>query len=144
MQSFLLGIQKVIVGFRDNRGYLVTNQEMDTLAMPRAVRGKPHAWDPMACLKAASDILVSVKTHLHANTQQDSWPDIKEAEKSGTFPVFRLTYVPSRSSENGKLLTLSQLTKNQILHEVKGGKEEGYVGFLTSRYYQHIRKGHVE
>ncbi|PWN37081.1 RAI1-domain-containing protein, partial [Meira miltonrushii] len=77
MQSFLLGIQKVIVGFRDHRGFLVTNQEMDTLAMPRAVRGKPHAWDPMACLKAASDILSAVKAHLSAHTQQSKLPDVK-------------------------------------------------------------------
>lgn len=40
MQSFLLGIQRIVVGFRDQRGFLVTHQEMETLAMPRAVRGK--------------------------------------------------------------------------------------------------------
>ena len=143
MQSFLLGIQKIIVGFRDRQGFLVTFQEMDTLAMPRAVRGKRHAWDPMACLKGASDILIAVKTHLSANIPQNQWPSIREAEKSESIPVFRLTYLQSRLNETGKQLTLTKLTKEQILNEIQAGKEEGMVGFLTSKYYQHIRKGHV-
>lgn len=43
MQSFLLGVERVVVGFRDGRGYLVAQQELETLGMPRAVRGKVSA-----------------------------------------------------------------------------------------------------
>lgn len=58
MQSFLLGVQKVVVGFRNARGILVTHQSFATLNMPRAVRGKVSA------LSVAESLLIEVASRV--------------------------------------------------------------------------------
>ncbi|KAH9920808.1 RAI1-domain-containing protein [Amylocystis lapponica] len=49
-QSFLLGVPEILVGFRTPSGRLTTVQLFKTIQLPRLVRGKPHAWDPLICL----------------------------------------------------------------------------------------------
>lgn len=49
-QSFLIGIPKIIVGFRDDDGNLCSLKEIKTLEIPRMVRGKDKMWDAVVCL----------------------------------------------------------------------------------------------
>lgn len=49
LQSFLAGVPRVLVGFRDDAGFVRELQSLQTLAIPRAVRGKDY-WDPSVCL----------------------------------------------------------------------------------------------
>ncbi|CAG8514363.1 9244_t:CDS:2 [Diversispora eburnea] len=44
-QSFLIGIPKVIVGFRDDNGFVKQVKEYKTLEIPRIVRGKSGMWN---------------------------------------------------------------------------------------------------
>lgn len=43
-QSFLVGVPKVTVGFRDDDGQIVKVEDFATLNIPRLVRGRPGSW----------------------------------------------------------------------------------------------------
>ena len=43
-QSFLAKVPTIVVGFRDDNGFLRGVQSYETLALPRLVRGKPGMW----------------------------------------------------------------------------------------------------
>jgi len=58
IQSFLLGVPKIIVGFRTPDGILKRVEEMDTASIPGTVkrRGK-GTWDGNMCINFASALL---------------------------------------------------------------------------------------
>lgn len=58
IQSFLLGVPRIVVGFRSRDGVLVKIQELETSAIPHTVlqRGRA-AWDGNACINFASAFL---------------------------------------------------------------------------------------
>ncbi|KAI9279752.1 RAI1 like PD-XK nuclease-domain-containing protein [Sporodiniella umbellata] len=56
-QSFLVGIPRVICGFRDDEGQIMEVKEIKTLEIPRQVRDKPEMWDPAVCLNFANQLL---------------------------------------------------------------------------------------
>lgn len=58
IQSFLLGVPKIIVGFRTQDGFLKRVEEMDTASIPSTVkrRGK-GTWDGNMCINFASELL---------------------------------------------------------------------------------------
>ena len=41
--------------------------------MPRLVRGKPHAWDPKACLSSAAHVLDSLKEIVSSAPEGSVW-----------------------------------------------------------------------
>jgi RAT1-interacting protein len=49
LQSFLAGVPKIVVGFRENTGVVQQIQAIETLSIPRMVRAQGH-WDPSVCL----------------------------------------------------------------------------------------------
>jgi RAT1-interacting protein len=58
IQSFLLGVPKIIVGFRDQNGFLMRVEEMETAAIPGTVkrRGK-GTWDGNMCINFTASFL---------------------------------------------------------------------------------------
>ncbi|KAJ3187562.1 Suppressor of the cold-sensitive snRNP biogenesis mutant brr1-1 [Irineochytrium annulatum] len=44
-QSWLAGVPNIVVGFRDDDGWVKTIEKFKTLEIPRMVRGKPDAWE---------------------------------------------------------------------------------------------------
>ncbi|KAI9202292.1 RAI1 like PD-XK nuclease-domain-containing protein [Polychytrium aggregatum] len=62
-QSFLLGIPKVVLGFRTEEGILSHLETMNTLEIPRKVREK-HLWDPNVCLGFSYALLRWVRSHV--------------------------------------------------------------------------------
>lgn len=132
MQSFLLGITKVVVGYRDHKGFIVTHQEFNTLTMPRLVRGKPHAWNPTACLNFASQLLSSIRSHI-ATTIPSSRIPVEEATQK--YPVHRICF-----DLTTRQVTVSPLEESDVLEQIKGGEVLGRVGFLLSDYYDMVIK----
>ncbi|KAJ3024249.1 UNVERIFIED_CONTAM: decapping endonuclease targeting mRNA [Siphonaria sp. JEL0065] len=74
-QCFLAGIPKVIVGFRDDRGFVESTRVYKTLEMPRMVREAAHGeavWDPVVCINWADEVLAVIwKTLNRANAVLD-------------------------------------------------------------------------
>ncbi|KAF2457130.1 RAI1-like protein [Lineolata rhizophorae] len=93
-QSYLLGVPKVIVGFRDNQGILHEIQEWETQKIPEmAVR-----WSPAVCYNA----LVQILTFLRDNVGTDSGFFKLERQPSGQFITL------TRISDNGPEKILSK------------------------------------
>ncbi|KAL7797652.1 RAI1 like PD-XK nuclease domain-containing protein [Trichoderma ceciliae] len=58
IQSFLLGVPKIIVGFRTRDGILVDIQEIETHNIPQTVNSRPNAaWNADICVNFAAGFL---------------------------------------------------------------------------------------
>ncbi|KAM0748120.1 RAI1-domain-containing protein [Meredithblackwellia eburnea MCA 4105] len=138
-QSFLLGVPRVIVGFRTRQGQLTALQTFKTLEMPRLVRGKPHGWDPLACLSSAQKLLSFTFKSIKSNNAQLEYQaifndlsssDSLEAVKA--WPVFRLSFSPTGHDAG---ISLRQLSEEEVKTEViEGKKKDDRVGFLLERW----------
>ncbi|TNY24309.1 RAI1-domain-containing protein [Rhodotorula diobovata] len=150
VQSFLLGVPTVTVGFRTRQGQLTALQSFNTLEIPRLVRGKPHAWTPAACLASARELLAflhgSVSTHPSTLRAE---ADLRARASAGTgagagageddpaaWPVFRVVFSPQEG------VSVRELTPREVHDEVLGAKRAvhgGRVGFLLARW---VRERH--
>jgi len=60
IQSFLLGVPRIIVGFRSTNGYLERVQEIETARIPEDVTAKENGrppWDGNVCVNFAAAFL---------------------------------------------------------------------------------------
>jgi RAT1-interacting protein len=58
IQSFLLGVPKIIVGFRSKQGILERIEEVETVALPGLVKRQGKStWDGNVCLNYMASIL---------------------------------------------------------------------------------------
>lgn len=57
IQSFLLGVPKVIVGFRSRDGILTRIEELDVASMPGTVARRGRQWDGNVCINLAAEFL---------------------------------------------------------------------------------------
>ncbi|KAL7816434.1 RAI1 domain-containing protein [Trichoderma aethiopicum] len=58
IQSFLLGVPKIIVGFRSRDGVLVDIKEIETQSIPQTVNARPNApWNADICVNFAAAFL---------------------------------------------------------------------------------------
>ena len=57
-QSFLLGVPKIIVGFRNKEGVLLRLEEMETQSIPGSVKRKGRqTWDGNTCINFTASFL---------------------------------------------------------------------------------------
>jgi RAI1 like PD-(D/E)XK nuclease len=56
-QSFLLGVPKIIVGFRTGNGILTRLDELETQAIPEMVKRGTQLWDGNVCINFAAGFL---------------------------------------------------------------------------------------
>lgn len=56
-QSFLVGVPRIICGFRDDEGQVIDIQTIKTLEIPRQIREKRNTWNPSVCLNFANELL---------------------------------------------------------------------------------------
>ncbi|KAG6369347.1 RAI1-domain-containing protein [Boletus reticuloceps] len=114
LQSFLLGVPEIVVGFRKPSGQLVTTQSFRTVEIPRSIRGRPGAWDPLICLAWGDRFLSFLHDTLPANTGKDVW---------------RVTLSPKVGIAVAKLDALG-------VEDVMGGDDR--VGFLPRWYWDEM------
>jgi RAT1-interacting protein len=64
IQSFLLGVPKIIVGFRTRDGILSSVDEIETQSIPQIVNSQPNpAWNADMCVNFAGIFLECKCTH---------------------------------------------------------------------------------
>lgn len=86
-QSFLLGVPKIIVGFRDQQGWLRRLEELETQTIPDNItKHARNAWNGQTCINFADSILEWLKETI---TGDGVWR-IRKAEKSPCIEVFKL------------------------------------------------------
>jgi hypothetical protein len=108
-------IQEILVGFRTPSGEITTVQTFKTINIPRLVRGKPGAWDPLVCLEWGHQFLTFIK-----NIVQDQ----KHTERDSR--VWRVKFVPRVGVD-------VSLLDEAGVEEVVAGEDR--VGFLPRSYW---------
>jgi len=115
-QSFLLGVPEIVVGFRTPAGVVKTVQSFKTIQIPRLVRGKQGAWDPLLCLDWGDRFLTFLKTCICGGD---------------TASVWRVKFVP------GSGVNVEELGSSGLEEVVNG---EDRVGFLPSWYWEEVMR----
>ncbi|KAJ6507959.1 RAI1-domain-containing protein [Mycena vitilis] len=167
MQSFLLGVPEILVGFRTPAGEVQTLQTFRTVEIPRLVRGKAHGWDPAVCLRWGEAFLGWVGRCVGGNGQRDGGgPDDpgkeraqdgtrggeekedgkdEKKEKKSVPAVWRLTFRPGVGVE---LVRLDEEGVRDVEREPLGepntdddAKGEERVGFLPRWYWEEVTGG---
>ncbi|KAL8848678.1 MAG: hypothetical protein Q9221_006287 [Calogaya cf. arnoldii] len=87
IQSFLLGVPRIIVGFRSKDGILQSLEELETSQIPRLVkqRGK-GTWDGNSCINFTATFLDWLKSTI---VGEGVWR-IRKRDKSTVIEVFRI------------------------------------------------------
>ena len=88
MQSFLLGVPKIIVGFRDHQGKLRRLEELETAKIPGIVK-KRGGWDGNVAVNFGASVLGFLKETIK---EEGVWR-IKRAERSGVVEVWKVEEV---------------------------------------------------
>ena len=57
IQSFLLGVPKIVVGFRDKTGILRSLEDLETSKIPSVVKNGRRSWDGNLCINFAAALL---------------------------------------------------------------------------------------
>ncbi|KAI9291298.1 RAI1-domain-containing protein [Neoconidiobolus thromboides FSU 785] len=70
-QSYLAGIPKIVIGFRDDNGMLKQIKTLNTLEIPNMVKGKRSEWDPNVCLCFANGFFNWLKQNISGNNQNN-------------------------------------------------------------------------
>jgi len=85
-QSFLLGVPKIVVGYRSQQGILQRLEEIETQTIPeRVLRGK-RMWDGQTCINFTSSFLDWLKSTI---TGEGTWR-IRKREKVPFLEVFKV------------------------------------------------------
>ncbi|KAI9040899.1 DXO/RAI1 family decapping nuclease [Aspergillus affinis] len=86
-QSFLLGVPKIIVGFRDQQGIVHRLEELDTASLPGRVKkfGK-GTWDGNICINFAAEFLDWLKSTI---CEEGTWR-IRKPEQSSVIEVLKI------------------------------------------------------
>jgi RAT1-interacting protein len=85
-QSFLLGVPKIIVGFRSKAGILRGCQTFNTHELPGMVRRGTHCWDGNVCINFATAFLAWLKEVMKEEGVWSVWL----RKKSGVVEVRRV------------------------------------------------------
>ncbi|KAJ3792974.1 RAI1-domain-containing protein [Lentinula aff. detonsa] len=134
-QSFLLGVPKIVVGFRTPSGQLTSTQSFQTMQIPRMVREKAEdkrispPWNPSLCLAWCHHFLTYLKRTL-ANPAED--PEEKVQHDYSPIPtqVWRVSFLPGEGAR------LVKLDRSDVEEVVNG---EDRVGFIPRWYWDKIK-----
>ncbi|KAF9036219.1 RAI1 like PD-XK nuclease-domain-containing protein [Panaeolus papilionaceus] len=121
-QSFLLGVPEIVVGFRTPAGVVTTVQTFKTIQLPRMVRGKANAWDPLVCLDWGYEFLTFLKGVVRDGSSEGD-------RTSNMRTVWRVKFTP------GTGISAAVLDKAGV-EEVVNGEER--IGFLPRWYWDEI------
>ncbi|KAL9108952.1 MAG: hypothetical protein Q9227_006348 [Pyrenula ochraceoflavens] len=87
IQSFLLGVPTIIVGFRTPEGILIRVEELETQAIPERVQSQgKRSWDGNTCINFAANFLEWLKSVI---TGDGVWR-IRKRERTPKIEVFKL------------------------------------------------------
>lgn len=114
-----------MVGFRTPAGIVTTTQSFKTIEIPRLVRGKPGAWDPLVCLDWGHTFISFLKEKI-----------LKEASHlDKPASVWRVKFTPRVGISVGIL-------DPPGVENVAGGEDR--VGFLPTWYWKELSDAHMD
>lgn len=91
IQSFLLGVPKIIVGFRSRDGILLDVQEIETHKIPETVNARPNpSWNADMCVNFAAEFLECTSLPLLRSRYPDTL-EFASFELTSSFSMTGLT-----------------------------------------------------
>ncbi len=120
IQSFLLGVPKIVVGFRDQDGILHRLEELDVQGIPDKVKNSGRRlWDGNTCINFAASFLEWLKTVI---TEDGVWR-IRKREKVPVLEVVKLEEsghgdILSENFVQWRAVSMPQLTKRNALSQL--------------------------
>ncbi|KAK9893609.1 RAI1-domain-containing protein [Cystobasidium minutum MCA 4210] len=140
VQSLLLGVPTVIIGFRQDNGVLAGFQSFETLDIPKLVADKEHVWHASSILNAGHHIFTHILSSLSQHSQVrtlDEQLTQGVIPATDAIPVFRLSF--TTANRDGKVLSLRQLTTAEVDQVVKGKTNvRQRAGFVPYEWVQSI------
>ncbi|RMZ86147.1 hypothetical protein DV737_g262, partial [Chaetothyriales sp. CBS 132003] len=113
-QSFLLGVPKIIVGYRTQQGRLQRLEELDTQAIPETVQRRGNRlWDGQICINFASSFLEWLKATI---TTDGVWRIQRRAKE----PVIRV--FKTEETGTGDILSQNFLSWRARLRDQESNK----------------------
>ena len=106
-QSFLLGVPKIIVGFRSPDGLLTRLQEFETQKIPGIVARGEQTWNGNVCIKFSAAFLEFLKKTLEG---QDGVWRIKRSKNSREIEILKVEH-----SGTGTILTKAFKTHRESM-----------------------------
>lgn len=104
-QSFLLGVEKVIVGFRSKQGVLRTIDVYDTGRIPGMVRRGTACWDGNVCINFAASFLEWLKREVTGEgvykislAKKGGVVEVSKVQESGTGGILSQEFLEWRKS----------------------------------------------
>jgi RAT1-interacting protein len=85
-QSFLLGVPKIVIGYRSQQGILQRLEEIDTQTIPERVMRGRRMWDGQTCINFTSAFLEWLKATI---TKEGTWR-IRKREKVPSLEVYQV------------------------------------------------------
>lgn len=122
--------QEIVVGFRTPAGVVSTVQSFKTIQLPRLVRGKPGAWDPLVCIDWGYQVLTLLRG-LQPGRREGQTRAADGDATGAPMPVhlWRVKFVP------GSGIEVEELDEAGI-EEVQNGEDR--VGFLPRWYWDEV------
>lgn len=124
-QSYLLNISKIVVGFKDKKGFIDDIKEFNTLDLPNLVKGKTFEWNPDVCLSLTSMLLDFISYNIKSHTKYVNKPNL----------TYQLNYVASKRS-----LEINLIDDKDILKDDNDSIER--VGFIPLKLFNHFNIPH--
>lgn len=86
-QSFLLGVSRIVVGFRDQQGILRSLEQFETQKVPEIVQSKGrNLWHGQTCINFAASLLEWIKSVV---TEEGVWR-LRKIEKTSRLELFKV------------------------------------------------------
>lgn len=96
IQSFLLGVPKIVVGFRSRDGVLTSVDELDTASIPASVQRRGRSWDGNTCINFCAALLDWIR----ASIDDDGVWRIRRKPRSPVIEMFKI-----EETGHGRILT---------------------------------------
>ncbi|CAN8095917.1 unnamed protein product [Discula destructiva] len=128
IQSFLLGVPRIIVGFRDRTGVLQRLEDIDVASIPDTVAKRSRQWDGNMCINFAAEFLEWLRTRID---DEGVWR-IRRRARDAHIEVFKT----NEETGHGRVLTdefinhrikMSLPQMDPVVEEDTGGVEEAPV-----------------
>lgn len=112
------------------------------------MRGKPHAWDPLACLASARTLLSFLFTQISSapatkafQARFDAAKVIDDDAELAKWPVYRLEFSPTGSEPGVRVRAMGE---DEVARDVWGAKrEERRVGFILERWLEDVLRRRI-
>jgi RAT1-interacting protein len=134
-QSFLLGVPKIVVGYRSQQGILQRLEEIETQTIPDRIAHGKRLWDGQTCINFTSSFLDWIKTVVVGEgtwriqkRQKVPYLEVFKVEETGTGDILSERFLAWRQSgavgEQQEQLPVASQVPIQTVNGWTGGEDQ--------------------